>query len=63
MSAHLLMLSALATFSPLNFSVDIPPGLLEILDGVVFQVCTPDVLDGVAETKAHVLGDLDALDT
>jgi hypothetical protein len=56
-------MSALATFSPLNFSVNIPPGLLEILDGVVFQVCTPDVLDGVAKTKAHVLGDLDALDT
>jgi hypothetical protein len=63
MSAQLLIQSVLVTFSPLNFSVDIPPGLLEILDGVVFQVCTPDVLDGVAKTKAHVLGDLDALDT
>jgi hypothetical protein len=63
MSTHFLMLSALATFSPLNFSVDIPPGLLEIFNGIVFQVGTPDVLDSIAKTEVHVLSDLDALDT
>jgi hypothetical protein len=50
-------------FPALDLPLDVPHSLLEILDGIALQVSTPDVLDGVAETKAHVLGDLYALDT
>lgn len=46
-----------------DLAVDVPPSFLQVFDGVALEVGAPDILDGVAETKAHVLGYLDALDT
>jgi hypothetical protein len=51
-----------AILHPLDFSVDIPSSLLQVLDLAVFFSGSPDVFDGVATVEVEMLGDLDALD-
>jgi hypothetical protein len=46
----------------LNFPIQIPPGFLKVLH-TGLEICSPDVLDRVAQVKAHMLGVLDALNT
>lgn len=47
---------------PRELTFDVPEGLSEVLFGVwSLQPCSPDVLDGVPEVEAHVLGYIDAL--
>ena len=49
-------------FAPaVNFPVDVPTRLFKILQRIVFQVCPPQVFDGVPNAEPHVLSDLDAL--
>jgi hypothetical protein len=56
-----VMLSVLfLAFSDL--SLNVPNSLLQILNRVILQISTPDVFNRVAEIKAHVLRDLNALD-
>ena len=50
------------TLAAVKLTVDVPAGLLQILDGVALEIRAPDVLHRVAEVEAHVFGDLDALD-
>ncbi|KFL92066.1 hypothetical protein AmDm5_0507 [Acetobacter malorum] len=47
----------------LQFALDIPAGLFQILYRVAFQISAPDVFHGVAKVEAHVFGDLDAFHT
>ena len=51
-----------AILHPLDFSVDIPSGLLQVLDLAVFFSGSPDVFDRVATIEIEMLGDPDALD-
>jgi len=37
-----------------DFMVEVPPGLLEILERVAFVGCTGDVFDGVAEVEVEI---------
>ena len=46
----------------LDLAVDIPSGLLEILDLAVLLSGSPDVFDGVASAEVKMLGDRDTLD-
>jgi hypothetical protein len=46
----------------LDFTVDVPHRFLQVFDGVVLQVGTPDVLDRVAKAEVHVFRHLNALD-
>jgi hypothetical protein len=46
---------------PLNFTVYVPSGLLQVLDVLVFLPRTPQVLDRCADVVGHVLDDVDAL--
>src|SRR5258706_2284528 len=43
--------------------VEVPARLLQILDRIVLQIGPPDILDGVAKAEAHMLSDIDLLDT
>ena len=57
-----LRLASSKPFQPANFIIDVPLGLLEILDGVPFVEMAPDVFDGVADVEVHMAGDFDTLD-
>ena len=46
----------------LDFTVDVPHRFLQVFNGVVLQVSTPDVLDRVAKAEVHVFRHFDALD-
>jgi hypothetical protein len=46
----------------LYFAFDIPHSLAQVFYRVVLEIGAPDVLDRVAQAKAHVLSDLYALD-
>ena len=46
----------------LDFTVDVPHRFFQVLNGVVLQVGTPDVLNRVAKAEVHVFRHLDALD-
>jgi hypothetical protein len=50
-------------FSFLYFPVDVPDSLVQILDCIMFEICTPDIFDGVTQTEPHVFCDPDALNT
>ena len=53
----------LPTFHHLNLAVEVPNGLFEVFDDIGrLQASSPRVLDGVPQAKAHVFGDIDALD-
>jgi hypothetical protein len=62
-SASVLVLILMGAFrSPLNLTLDVPSCLLQIFNSIVFQICTPNVLNGIAQAKIHVFSDLDAFD-
>ena len=46
----------------LDFTVDVPHRFFKVFNGVVLEVGTPDVLNGVPKAEVHVFCDLDALD-
>ncbi len=48
--------------SLLNLPRDIPLGLLQVLDGILLLITSPDVLHSVPEIEAHVFSDLDTFD-
>lgn len=43
--------------------VDVPSGFHQVLSGVTFESCTPQVFHGIAFAEIHVLCDVDTLDT
>src|SRR5260221_14383496 len=47
----------------LYLPVEIPARLPQVLDRVVLQISPPDILDGIAKAEAHMLSDINALDT
>jgi hypothetical protein len=51
--------------SPFNFSIDVPGGFLQVCQTIVgmLEVSPPDILNRIAQAKAHVLSDLNALNT
>lgn len=46
-----------------DLSIDVPSGFFEILNRFVLKIRPPDILHRIAQTKVHMLGDLDTLDS
>lgn len=57
---HVLPKQSLATE---DLTVDVPSGFLEILNRFILEIGAPDILHRIAQTKVHMLGDLDTLDS
>lgn len=47
---------------PVDFALYVPNGFAQILDGVAFAACSPQIFDCVADAEVMALGNADALD-
>ena len=46
-----------------DLTIDVPSCFLKILDAFILEIRSPYVLHRIAQTKVHMLGDLDTLDS